>query len=110
VTDVLDVQIAQIHRYAIDATVYTEPGWPDLPALRAEVVRRLGDYIRNSHRLGHSLVRDEISSAMHGPGVVYIELRAPAADRAIDVDTAIYNPMDPKDGTFAVAVSEASGG
>lgn len=82
-TDQVTVQGAQIVPYQVEATVYTYAG-PDATLVLAESLRRLEQYVDESHRLGRDVPLSGIYSVLHSEGVQRVELTAPAADLVID--------------------------
>jgi len=88
-TDHVTVQAAQIVNYQVQATVYTYAG-PDSALVLAESLRRLDQYLAESHRLGRDVPRSGIFSVLHSEGVQRVELTQPAADIVVSREQATF--------------------
>ena len=96
VTDTVEVNWASIHPYHVEATLILAPG-ADPEGVRRKVLAALTEVIRDNHRLGKNLFRDEFFAAMYQPGVAEVELDEPKTDHTLDLDTAPFNAADPDD-------------
>ena len=96
ITDHIKVRWAKIVDYRVDARLQIDEraNKADVVAAASAAVRKL---VRDNHRLGKNIVRDEFLSALYQPGVERALLIEPAADRAIPLDGAAYNPGDSGD-------------
>ena len=88
-TDHVSVQGAEIIPYTVQATVYTYSG-PDSTLVLAESLRRLNQYIDESHRLGRDVPLSGIFSVLHSEGVQRVELTQPAASISVSRTQAAY--------------------
>lgn len=96
ITDHIKVRWATIVDYRVDAKLQIDEhaNKPDVIAAAAAAVKRL---VRDNHRLGKNIVRDEFLSALYQPGVEQVLLIEPAVDQAVPIDAAAYNAGDSND-------------
>lgn len=96
ITDHIKVRWANIVDYRVDARLQIEEGADNAAVIGATsaAVKRL---VRDNHRLGKNIVRDEFLAALYQPGVERVMLLEPAADQAISLDAAAYNAGDESD-------------
>lgn len=78
VADRVTVQAADVEEYTIDAVLHLPPG-PESAAI-IEIAQTQLDAYTAERKLGKSIRRTAIISALHVPGVSYVELISPAAD------------------------------
>lgn len=93
ITDHVKVRWANIVDYRVDARLQIDEGADKTAVIDAATaaVRKL---IRDNHRLGKNIVRNEFLAALYQPGVEQVSLVEPAADQAIPLDAAAYNAGD----------------
>ncbi|WP_129792569.1 baseplate J/gp47 family protein [Sphingosinicella sp. CPCC 101087] len=88
-TDQVAVQGATIVPFAVEAEITTYSG-PDGSIVMAEALRRLDEYIEQSHRLGRDVTLSGIYAALHCEGVQNVELVSPIADIVVDRTQATW--------------------
>lgn len=93
VTDHVKVRWAKIVDYRIDARLQVDKHANQDDVVNA-VVAAVTRLVRDNHRLGKNIVRDEFLAALYQPGVEQALLLEPAEDRAIPLDAAAYNAAD----------------
>lgn len=98
ITDHVKVRWANIVDYRVDARLQINEG-ADKTAVIAAALDAVKKLVRDNHRLGKNIVRNEFLSALYQPGVEQVSLIEPAADRAIPLDAAAYNTGDVNDKT-----------
>ena len=96
VTDTLMINWARIHPYHVKAILILNPGLASEP-IEATVLQAVTALIRQNHRLGKELLRDEFFAALYQPGIAEVILEEPATDLTLDLDSAPYNAADPED-------------
>lgn len=96
ITDHVKVRWANIVDYRVDARLQIDEG-TDKAAVIAAASAAVRKLVRDNHRLGKNIVRNEFLSALYQPGVEQVSLIEPAADHAIPLDTAAYNAGDSDD-------------
>ncbi|WP_193162973.1 baseplate assembly protein [Enterobacter ludwigii] len=89
VADRLTVQSAEIINYNITAIAYCKPG-PEIEPIRQAAMQSLQDYINTRHRIGLSVWRSAIASAISVEGVVHVEISEPPDDIIISKTQASY--------------------
>jgi phage-related baseplate assembly protein len=78
-TDVIEVQGAQIQHYLIAATVTLYPG-PDASAVTRAITNALTAYTQNVQRLGYGITLAGLYGALDQAGVQNATIQAPVAD------------------------------
>lgn len=82
ITDHVIVQSAQIVRYNIKATIYTDTG-PDTDVVMESVQKSVQAYVSEQRKIGQKVPISGIYSALHLSGVERVELIEPIADLAM---------------------------
>lgn len=88
-TDRVTVQGAEIISYAVRAVLYTFSG-PDSSVVIAEALRRLEDYVAESHRIGRDVPLSALYAQLHAEGVQRVVLLEPTADIVVDRTQAAH--------------------
>ena len=90
VTDTISVRWATIVECPVEAKLTIQPGY-DAETIYKEVVRNTQNLLKENHRLGKNIIRNEFFSAMYLPGVECVNLIKPDRDIAVGIDSAPYN-------------------
>ena len=77
ITDLVTVQPATILNYRIIAKLFFYRG-PDPDVVRQESIRKVVEYVKNNHLLGHDITISGIYAALHQTGVQRVELSEPS--------------------------------
>jgi phage-related baseplate assembly protein len=83
------VQSASIIEYQIEATIYVATG-PDASTVIAASQTAAEAYANAQHMLGRPITISGIHAALHGPGVINVDLIQPAANIEVDPTEAAY--------------------
>lgn len=86
--DRVTVQPATVEEYSIEAILHLPPG-PESPAILERAQQQLDAYTQE-RKLGKSIRRSAIISALHVAGVIHVELISPAEDMLRDRTQAAY--------------------
>lgn len=78
-TDSVEVVAAQIHAYAVNATLFVEPG-PSPETVRLQAIEELKKYAQERQMLGAYVAISGIAAALHRPGVRRLDIQEPAGD------------------------------
>jgi phage-related baseplate assembly protein len=89
IADRVTVQSAKMIDYQIEANIYLDP-YPESEPIKAAAIANLTHFINNKHRIGISINRSAIISALHVEGVQRVELIKPAQDILITKEQASY--------------------
>lgn len=89
IADRVTVQSAKMIDYQIEANIYLDP-YPEAEPIKAAAIANLTHFINNKHRIGISINRSAIISALHVEGVQRVELIKPAQDILITKEQASY--------------------
>lgn len=106
ITDRIKIRWAKIVDYRVEAKLQIDKqaDQAEVMAAASAAVRKL---VRDNHRLGKNIVRDEFLSALYQPGVERVLLIEPADDQAIPLDTAAYNSGDSNDpASFSIEAAQ----
>lgn len=88
-TDAVTVRAATIVSFSISATLHFYSG-PDAALVMSSAEEALADYLDSVRKIGADITRSGIFAALHRPGVQRVVLADPAADIAIDAQSAGY--------------------
>ena len=88
-SDDIVVRGADIVPYAIDATVYINPG-PDADLMRASALKALRCYVDERHALGERIERSWIDYVLHNEGAARLDVREPKASIITNDQQAPY--------------------
>lgn len=81
-TDLVNVQSAEIVPFAVDASLTLFPG-PDASVVLADADARLATYVADNHRLGRDITRAGLIGALCTAGVQNVALMEPLSDIVI---------------------------
>ena len=88
-TDNLTVQGAGIIPYAVNATLYIQPG-PGADQVMEAARRALTEYVEAMHAIGRMVPISGIYAALQQPGVIRVDLTSPTADIVPTHEQAAY--------------------
>lgn len=94
-TDKVIVQPVEPIHYKIEADITFYSG-PDREVGLKEAIKRVTDYVKDHHYLGHDITESGILAALHAPGVQKVVAKVPENVKKILPDQVAYcNPGDP---------------